>query len=189
LTTQPLTAADQEVLRRTAELHRRLNRAAAVARNNALGYVLFGVLSVLFALFGPDVAGLAIGAVLSAVGVGQLRAAARLQRADPGAPRVLARNELVLMGGILVYCLLQLTLLRASGDELKKQVGGDDGLGVDVGELFDFFNTAVYCTFAVVTLLYQGGLALFFSRRGPMVERYLAEAPAWARTTVESLGT
>jgi hypothetical protein len=58
---------------------------------------------------------------------------------------------------------------------------------VDIGELTDSLNTTIYFTFLAATLLYQGGLALYFLRRKPMVERYLAEAPDWARATVESL--
>src|SRR5262249_11284577 len=130
-----MTASDKEALRLTAELHRRLARAAAVARNNALGYAVFGALTLLVALFGPDVLGLTIGAVVTGVGVAQLRAAPRLRHGDLAAPRALARNELALMGGIIGYCLLKLTLLRESGAELQAQVGDTSDLGLDIGEL------------------------------------------------------
>lgn len=182
-----MTAADKEALHATAELHRPLARAAAMARSNALGYAVFGALTVLVALFGLDVLGLTIGAVVTGVGVAQLRAAPRLRHGDLATPRALARNELVLMGGILCYCLLKLTLLRESGADLEAQVGDISGLGLSLGELTDTLNTTMYSTFLVVTLLYQGGLALYFLRRRPIVERYLAATPDWARATVESL--
>jgi len=182
-----MTAADKQALRSTAELHRQLARAAAVARSNSLGYTVFGALTLLMALFGPDVLGLSIGAVVTGVGVAQLRLVPRLRHADPAAPRALARNELVLMGGIIVYCLLELTLFRESGADLQAQVDDTSGLGLDIGELTDALNTTIYSTFLGVTLLYQGGLALYFLRRRPIVERYLAEAPDWARATVEAL--
>ena len=186
-----MSAADQAALLRTAELHRSLARAAALARANATGYVIFGGLSMFVAAPGLDVLGLAIGALVTGVGVAQLRAAAGLQRAEARAPRALARNELVLMGGIVVYCVLQLTVFRTSSAELEKQVGalGDLGLDVDFDELADAFTTTLYCAFLLVTLVYQGGMALYFRRRGPMVASYLAESPAWARTTVETLRT
>src|SRR5258706_408204 len=113
-----MTPADKAALQATAELHRGLARAAAVARNNALGYAVFGALTLLVALFGPDVVGLAIGVVVTGVGVAQIRAAVRLRHGDLAAPRALARNELVLMGGIIGYCLLKLTLLRDSRADL-----------------------------------------------------------------------
>ena len=37
---------------------------------------------------------------------------------DGAAPTILARNELVLMAGILVFCVLKLTVMRPSGEEL-----------------------------------------------------------------------
>ena len=187
MATQSLTAEDQQALRSAAELHRPLARAAALARSNALGYAIFGGLTIVVAVFGPDVLGLAIGAIVAGVGAAQLRAVPRLRHGDSAAPRAMARNELVLLGGIIGYCVLKLTVLRESGDELQAQVGDTSGLGMDLGELVDSLNTTVYSTFIAVTLLYQGGLALYFLRRRPMVERYLAEAPDWARATVEAL--
>jgi len=188
-----MSAADQAALLRTAERHRGLARAAAVARANATGYVIFGGLSMFVAAPGLDVLGLLVGALVTGVGVAQLRAAARLQRAEARAPRALMRNELALMGGIVVYCVLQLTVLRTSSAELEKQVGslGDLGLDMDMDldELASAFTTTLYCAFLLVTLAYQGGMALYFRRRGPLVASYLAESPAWARATVESLRT
>lgn len=181
-----MTADDKQALQSAAELHRPLARAAALARSNALGYAVFGGLTILMALFGPDVLGLAIGALLTGVGVAQLRAIPRLKRGEAEAARQLSRNELLLMGGIIGYCVLKLTVLR----EIDPQMAELDtsNLGIDVGELADTLTTTVYATFIAVTLLYQGGMSLYFKRRLPMCERYLAEAPEWAREVVESMG-
>jgi len=183
---QSMTAEDKLALQSAAELHRPLARAAAVARSNALGYAVFGGLTCLVALFGPDPLGLGIGAIVAGVGVAQLRAAPRLRRGDRLAPRALARNELVLLGGIAAYCAIKLAL-GGGGAELQSQVGDTSGLGIDIGELADSLNTTLYATLIAVTLIYQGGLALYFLRRRPMIERYLDQAPDWARSTVESL--
>jgi hypothetical protein len=158
-----------------------------VARSNALGYAIFGALTLLVAVFGPDVLGLAIGAIVTGVGVAQLRAVPRLRHGDPAAPNAMARNELVLMVGIVGYCVIKL-VLPSEGADLEAQLGDTSGLGLSIGQLADSLNTTVYATFIAVTLIYQGGLALYFLRRRPMVERYLAEAPDWARELVESVG-
>lgn len=182
-----LTAESQELLRSAAALHGQLVRAASLARSNARCYVAFGVLTLLFAVSGLDVPNLAQGALLTAVGAAQLRAARRLRRGDLAAPGLLARNELVLMGGVLVYCALKLTVLRPASDGLSAQFGDLSGMGLDVSELTESMHTLVYTTFIVLSLLYQGGFARYFLRRRPLVERYVAEAPAWTRETVESL--
>jgi len=186
VSTQPLTSEDKGALQAAAELHRPLARAAAVGRSNALGYVIFGGLTLLMGVSGPDVPGLAIGVILTGVGVGQLRAVPRLKHGDPEATRTLARNELLLMAGIIGYSVLKLTVLREVDPALKQADTGD--LGLDLGELADSLTTAVYSTFIAVTLIYQGGLSLYYKRRRPMAERYLAEAPEWAREVVESVG-
>ena len=187
MTTPTVNAVDMDALQASAKLHRPLARAASLARSNALGYVVFGALSLVVSAAGADVPGLALGCVLAVVGVLQLKAAPKLRHADPSAPRTLARNELVLLASISVYCLLKLTLLRESGAELEAQIGDTSDLGFDVGDLTNSLNTAVYSTMLAISILYQGGMARYYLRRRPMVQRYLAEVPRDARALVESL--
>lgn len=186
-TARDLTAEQRAQLELALALHRPLARAANLGRSNARGYAAFGALTLLFAALGPDALGLAIGTIVTGVGIAQLRATKQLRGADPAAPRAMARNELVLMGGIAVYALLKLTLLRETGEDLQAQVGDTSALGISFTELTQSLNTLVYATVLAVTVIYQGGLALYFLRRRSMLERYLAESPEWARTTVESL--
>ena len=187
-TGRDLSAEQRSQLEQAVALHRPLARAASLARSNARGYVLFGALTLVVAIaFGPDPLGLAIGAVVTGIGAAQLRATRRLAAADASAPRALARNELLLMGAIAGYAVLKLTLLRETGEDLEAQLGDTGALGVDIAELAQSMNTLLYTTVLAVTLLYQGGLALYFLRRRPALERYLTGAPEWARTTVESL--
>jgi hypothetical protein len=188
-TARDLTSEQRSQLELALELHRPVARAANIGRSNARGYVLFGALTLMASvLMGLDVPGLAIGAVVTGVGVAQVSAAKRLRAADPAAPRAMARNELLLMAGIVAYALLKLTVLSEAND-LSSEVGDTSALGVDFAELTRSINTTVYTSVIAVTLLYQGGLALYFLRRRPMLERYVAEAPEWARGVVESMGT
>lgn len=178
---------DQDLLQRAVALHRPIARAASLARRNGLSLLVFGVLSVLVSLIGFDPFGLAIGAVLTWTGLVEYRTSRRLARADLLAPRMLARNELALMAGILVYCVLKLTVLRESGDELSEQLSIASGMDIDLAELTDSLNTLIYTTFSVVTVFYQGGLARYFMRRRAMIESYLRESPEWARRTIAEL--
>lgn len=187
MTNPPIPAADREALRSAAELHGKLARAARVARLNGLGYAAFGVLSSALALPGPDGLELLLGVVLTAVGVAQVRAAPRLARGESSAARHLSRNELVLMVVLVLYCLFQLIQGGTSGDELRDQIGDPAGMGPELVELADVLHRSLYAGFLCLTLLYQGGLALWFSRVRPLAERYLSETPAWVRETVESL--
>ena len=51
----------------------------------------------------------------------------------------------------------------------------------------EFRHGSIVPTLLAVTLLYQGGLALYFLRRRPLLERYLAGTPAWARAALEAM--
>jgi hypothetical protein len=179
----PLSAQDQELLGRAAELYRPLARAARIAHVNGSGFVIFGGLTLLVALFEPDYVAILLGACVTAVGIDERRAGDRLSAADPAAPRRLARNELLLLAAIAVYGLLKLTLLRPDGEELERTFGRALP-ELDVGGLVDSMTTATYATVIAVALLYQGGLARYFARKRADVDRFNAEIPEWARKVV-----
>jgi hypothetical protein len=86
----------------------------------------------------------------------------------------LARNELLLLGATLVYCTLKLTLLRPNSEELERAVAGSLP-DLDVQGLLDQATTLIYTTVMGVATLYQGGMALYYLRRKPDVERFHAE--------------
>ena len=184
MTTESTTTAEQRDLSRAAELGAPLRRAAKLARANGLGYAAFGLLTILSSL--PfDVAGLLLGGCLLAVGIAQQRTAPRLVAGDHASPRLLARNELLLLAAITAYAVAQMTILRANTSAELEMLG--DSAGVDVAGLVDAIAGAVYGGVIVVSLLYQGGMALYFRRREPIVERYAREVPEWARATLAKL--
>jgi hypothetical protein len=174
-------------LQAAAALHRGLARAAALARGNGLFYAACGAITLLIALLQLDWIDVILGAIASAVGAAQVRAAARLRRAEPSAPGALARNELVLLGAIGAYCALELAGLGPSAADWEAQLDEAAGMELGLGELAESLATTTYATLLAVALLYQGGLALYFLRRRPLLERYVREAPAWARAVIEAL--
>ena len=189
--TEPMTTPERELLARAAELHRPLAKAARLGRSNGSGYVVFGVMSLVFAVLDPGPIGIALGVVLLGAGLVERAGAARLRRADPTALLRMARAELVLMGAIVIYGILGLTVLRSSGaqelQELGAQAGGMEGLGQDLRELTEAVDTLWYALIIGVALIYQGGMARAFLRRRADLARYLTEVPGWARSVVESM--
>ncbi len=184
--TDPLSAQDRDLLARAAELQRPLARAAKIAHTNGSGYVVFGGLTIFVALFGPDFVALLLGVAVTGVGIVERRAGARLREADPAAPRRLAVNELCLLGAIVVYGVLKLTLMRPDSAELDKAVG-DSLPGMDVKAIMDSTITAFYGLMIAIAVGYQGGLAIYFSRRKEALERFNSEIPEWARKLLKTL--
>ena len=152
-----------------------------------MGYAVFGGLSLVFALPGWDVIGLIIGAVLLGVGLYERAQSKRLLQADIAAPLRLACDELVLLGAIALYGVLGLTVLPGPSDLLQQQLGGAEGLGLDVQKIADSISTMWYTAAIAISVLYQGGMALYFRSRRSDVRRYLEEVPVWAREVVGSM--
>ena len=154
---------------------------------NGMGYAVCGGLSLAFALLGRDVIGLIISVVLLGVGLYERAQSRRLLQANAAAPLRLACGELVLLGAIALYGVLGLTVLPGPSDLLQQELGGTHGLGLDVQKIANSINTMWYTTVVAISLLYQGGMALYFRSRRSDVTRYLEEVPAWAREVVESM--
>lgn len=174
----------QRELARAAELGKPLRRAANIARANGTGYAVFGVLTILLSLAG-SITGLLLGGCLLAVGIAQRRTAPRLVAAAPDSPRILARNELLLLAAIIAYAVAQMTVVGANTSADLEMLG--ESAGIDVADLIDAMARVVYGSVIAVSLLYQGGMALYFLRRSPLVERNAREIPEWARETLAKL--
>ena len=93
-------------LREAADLRKPIDRAASWAHFSAWGLVVMGVLSL------PGVFG-SLSGFLVVVGLGvcatlEFRGRAALRRMEPAGARILANNQLLLGGVMLVYCGLKI---------------------------------------------------------------------------------
>jgi hypothetical protein len=183
----PMSKEDRAWLPRAAELHRPLARAAKRGMANGMGYAVFGLLSLVFACIAWDIIGLILGAVLLGVGLYERAQSKRLLQADTAAPLHLACGELVLLGAIVLYGVLGLTVLPVASEALTQQLRGTEGLGLDVLKLANSINTIWNTTIIAISLLYQGGMARYFLNRRSDMTQYVDEVPAWAREVVESI--
>lgn len=131
----------------------------------------FGILTVSFGYRSPPVLVLGVGMLV--VARNELRGGVRLRALDPTAPRLLGRNQMGLMGLIVVYSLWSLMRADSNPDpQLQSLVGLDPGF-------IRAAVTAVYVGVIVGTLIFQGLNARYYFKRGPMMDAYLAETPDW----------
>ncbi|QDV07926.1 hypothetical protein Poly30_34610 [Planctomycetes bacterium Poly30] len=187
MTKSPLSPDETRVLQQGAALKKPLARAAAIGRANGLGYVVFGALTTVMAAPGLDWIHLAEGALVTVVGVLQRREAPKLERGSPQAASDMSRNEFWLMIGLAIYCLARLFVLTPETTALSLDPRLARASGGDLDGLVDAVHGILFGSLLLVTLLYQGGMALYFRRRIPAAERYQRETPDWARATLGSL--
>jgi hypothetical protein len=175
---------DREMLAQAANRRAPLARAARLAASNGMGYLVFGVLTMLLSISTAlaDLVAMGVGLTLVWVGVNARRLAPRLKDGDADAARGLARNELVLLAAIAIYCLLMVTLVKPVSSEIDTLLSSA-GYAIDSGGL----SRAFYAVIFAVAVIYQGGLARHFRRQAALAEVYVAEVPEWARQAVASL--
>ncbi len=147
--------------------------------------VLAGGLALIEAL-GRDWYGAVVGSLVAGAGAVELHGAGLLRSGQARGLNWLVRSQLLLLNLILVYVAIQLILLHRHGlngifspemiDALK--AGGvsanDFGLTLVVG------MQRIYAAIAALTILYQGGMALYYHRQRAAVRQAIEQAPAQA---------
>jgi hypothetical protein len=158
-----------------------LTRVIRVSRGHGtMMLAISGGFAVLAALSG-DTVGAAAGLLVAGAGAMERHGSMLLEAEDIRGIRWAAMAELFAMFAILAYCQVRMitvdvTMLRAAvTDELKAQLALN-GIGVD--EFLHYLNRIVFFAVAATTVIYQGGMALYYLRRRRAVEVALAQQEA-----------
>jgi len=160
-----------------------LRRIIKVGRFNGM-VVIFPVALVcaLIALAMGDLVSAGFGLMVAAAGWSEWHGAKLLQRREARGINWLVRSQLYLMTLILVYALERMgsydpEYIRSLITPEMNQIFQEAGL--DVQQILPLVRLTFYVLYgslAVSTLIYQGGLALFYRRRADVVRTALDEA-------------
>jgi hypothetical protein len=151
-----------------------LERILRVARMNGLSVVIIAGLGTILSL--GDWLGTGVGAAVVVGGWMELKGRKQLIRGDTGGVRTLVRSQWVVLAAIEVYCVMMLGFSRDHGvsQELR---GAMMEMGVDMVALEPSLRLAFYATYAAValiTIIYQGGMARYYGRRAGVVQEAIA---------------
>lgn len=174
----PLSGADFVLIRQAAVRRKALVSAGRTARASSIITLAIGILGLpLVAMSFSWIAAIVVLGIC-AVGAVELYGSGRIRRADPAAGRLLAVNQLALLGLILAYCLVQMCTSPLSA-ELRSQLAGIDLKGIEHLELL--LTQAIYGLVAGLSVVFQGGMAFYYFTRRKHVEAFLAQTPDWVR--------
>lgn len=154
--------------------------------------VIIAGLGTLIALLLGDLTGILVGSLIVGAGAMEVHGNRRLARRDAAGMAWLVRSQIFLLGVVLVYAITRLTgfdeeLVMANLTPDMRTALAELGIApADILPLVQMTVYALYGTVALVTLLYQGGLALYYRSRTPVVTAALAAAPV--PTAVEAAG-
>ncbi len=175
-TTSPLTPEQQQQFAKASGAAAKLTRASRMAAFNGGSMLVLAFLCAPFALM--DMTNALVAAVLAVLGVIELRCRTRLQRLDPGAGRMLALNQLVLLSAILIYCGWSIYANLTAPGPLASYPELQD-LQMDIVGLERTIVWTVYGVVAVGSVIFQGLCALYYFRTGRRLQDYIEQTPPW----------
>jgi hypothetical protein len=162
-----------------------LRRVLLVSRIDGWSIVIVAGLCALVSLAFGDLTGTLVGLLVAGGGATEIGGRRRLIRHDAdGGMDWLVRSQLIVLGVIWAYAGTRLGSFDAESalanltPDMKAML---DQAGVDTKTLLHYvrlFFYAIYGTVMAVTLLYQGGLALYYRNRREAVRQALTAVPA-----------
>lgn len=140
-------------------------------------------LSTLVSLAMTDLIAGLTGAIVAAGGITELRGRKALLQGDAAGMRKLFLAQLIVLAMIWSYAVTQLltfdaaSLVAALPEEIFAMVA-EAGIDSDtLRRMIAIIHTATYGVLILATLIYQGGLALYYRHRAPLVAAVLAARP------------
>jgi hypothetical protein len=161
-------------------------RVLFVAGFDGWSVIVVAGLGTLLSLLFFSLTGIFVGLLLVGAGVMELHGRRLLRRRDADGMRWLVRAQLFLLSVILVYCSSRLgsfdaeTAMGNLTPEMEAALGEAGLAKADILPLVHTTFVATYATVAIVSLLFQGGLALYYRKRVGRVTAFLAQPPGMA---------
>jgi uncharacterized membrane protein HdeD (DUF308 family) len=159
-----------------------LKRVLLVSAIDGWSVIVIAGLGILLTLLLGDLSGLLVGGLVLVAGIIELRGRRRLQRRDADGMKLLVRAQLLLLAVILIYCASRLgsydqESMLANLTPDMQAVLKESGVEVaDILPLVQMVFMATYSLVALLTLLFQGGLVLYYRSRTPIVTAALTDA-------------
>ena len=160
-----------------------LQRVLTVSRLNGWSVIVISSLGSLLALALGDLLSALIGLLGLAAGLMEVRGHRQLQQRNPAGLTLLVRSQLFLLAVMLVYCAGRLgsfdadTALASLTPDMEVILAE---AGLDKSSLLPLVRSAffaLYSAVAAITLIYQGGLALFYRSKIKLVTEALTAPP------------
>ncbi|MDB5356810.1 MAG: hypothetical protein JWN24_3263 [Phycisphaerales bacterium] len=192
----PLSPAQLAQIESAGRIHRLVQRAARTACFSAWTMLIIGLSGGLFALISPSMAGIVTALALCVVGVVEYCGYRGLRRADPDAALLLARNQLFFLALIVAYAIWQMVSFSSASvkaavipDDVRSQLSLMPDLTRQIDGQIDLWsavaNYGFYALLIVLSILFQGGLALYYFTRRKHLAAFKIATPQWAQKVFE----
>ena len=181
-----LDGAHYAQLERLVYLSKPIRKAAGYAGFSGWMTLLAGGLSIPFALRNMPMLGFSI--VLAAIGTRELTLRRRLLALDIRSARKLAINQLLLGGAIAAYSIFM--LIQAPSTSMIESAMQKDAMLTSTPELAGQLDdlkqlellakAGMYAILIVMTLIFQGGAAIYYATKANRLRKLHKQCPDWA---------
>ena len=172
-----------------------IRSAARTAWMSAATTLTIGAFSALFFLVWPSWEGALVAVGLCAVGAVEYWGHCRMRRAEVAAAGILAKNQLAFLGLIVIYSLAQMATFStqklkadALSPEVRSQMAAMPSMQRAIDGPIDRYAPLVtygfYGLVIVMSVLFQGGLALYYFSRKKRLVAFHSQTPDWVRRVV-----
>jgi hypothetical protein len=186
--TEPLGEADFLLIRQAAGRRKAIGSAARTALVSAVVTLSIGFPSLPLACLWPSWDGILISAGICVVGIVEYKGYRRMRRGEASAARFLGRNQLAFLGLLLFYCAVQLITFTpekaraaALSPEAWSQLEAMPDTMKDIHKWMALATYGFYGLLAVLSILSQGGLSLYYYTRRRHLESFHRQTPPWVR--------
>ena len=189
----PLDEAQYALVQEAAGLYRPIKRAARTALGSAIVTLVIGATAAPLLLVWPSLAGAFITVGLGVIGVVEFLGSRKMRQADPAAARLLAMNQAAFLGLIVLYCLAQ--MLSFSMEDVKAAAMSPEfraqlqqampemarSIDRDIEQWAPLATYGFYSLVIVLSIFFQGGMALYYYTRLKHLEAFHSRTPPWVR--------
>jgi hypothetical protein len=161
-----------------------LQRVRAISRVNGWSVVIVAGLGVLLALGLGDWLSIGLGLLVGGLGWMEVYGGRLLRKRDPDGMKWLVRSQMLLLGLILAYCASRLGSFDAESmmsnltPDMEAALKEAGIVRADIVPLVHQMFLALYISVALASVLYQGGLALYYRSKTGLVTAALAMPPS-----------
>jgi hypothetical protein len=189
----PLDEAQYALVQEAAGLYRPIKRAARTALGSAIVTLVIGATAAPLLLVWPSLAGAFITVGLGVIGVVEFLGSRKMRQADPAAARQLALNQVAFLGLIVLYCVAQMLSFSAEdwraaamSPEFREQLQQAmpemaRSIDRDIEQWAPLATYGFYSLVIVLSIFFQGGMALYYYTRLKHLEAFHSRTPPWVR--------
>lgn len=188
----PLDESQFALVQEAARSYKPIKKASRVALGSAVTTLAIGAIAVPFTLVWPSFASALVTVGVCVVGVVEFLGYQKLKQADPAAARWLATNQLAFLGLIMLYCAIQMLTFSpeevkaaALSPETRAQLNAAPDMARDIDRMIEQWAPLVtygfYSLVIVLSIFFQGGMALYYFTRRKWLEAFQRQTPPWVR--------